>query len=77
MKEKKNLNLKHHLQNALIIGSYYQVLLTLSCWLKAEHYHSCFTLCTDTQGAVRPRSQGCGQADLTLACRIMTGLCTG
>lgn len=54
MKEKKNLNLKHHLQNALIIGSYYQVLLTLSCWLKAEHYHSCFTLCTEHAGCCSP-----------------------
>lgn len=54
MKEKKNLYLKNDLRNALTTGSYYQVLLTLFCWLKAEQYHSCFTLCTEHAGCCSP-----------------------
>lgn len=51
---KKNLYLKNDLRNALTTGSYYQVLLTLFCWLKAEQYHSCFTLCTEHAGCCSP-----------------------
>lgn len=78
--DNNSLYLEHHLWNALPVFNYYNMSITLLCWLAAKQPRSGLPSHCYAQSMHRkwlgPQSRARGQADLTLAWGVTASLCT-